>query len=84
MVVCAGVSVTEPDACELVVTVRPESVVIVSEVAFASCQLRVTVWPVVMEVGVAVNDMICGAADVTCTFVDCGVLVPPGPVATAV
>jgi hypothetical protein len=76
-----GVSVTEPDACELVATVRLPAV-IVSEAAFASCQLRVTVCPVVMEVGVAVNDVTC-AADATCTFVDCGVLVPPGPVATA-
>ena len=55
----------------------------VSEVAFASCQLRVTVCPVVMEVGVAANDVTCGVADATCTFADCGVLLPPGPVATA-
>ena len=81
---CVGVSVTEPEACELVATVRPEFVVIVSELAFASCQLRVTICPAVMEVGDAVNDVTCGAADATCTFVDCGALVPPGPVATAV
>lgn len=81
---CAGVSVTEPEACELVATVRPESVVIVIDVAFASFQLRVTVWPVVMEVGVAVNDVICGTVAATCTFADCGGLLPPGPVATAV
>jgi len=37
----------------------------------------------VIEVGVAVNEVICGVADATCTFVDCGVLLPPGPVATA-
>jgi len=37
-----------------------------------------------MEFGVALNDMICGVEDATCTFVDCGELVPPGPVAIAV
>ena len=42
VVFCVGVSVTDPEACELVATVRPESVVIVSEVAFAPFQLRVT------------------------------------------
>jgi len=81
-----GVSVTEPEACALVVTVRPPSVVIVTEVAFEACQEIVTGCPVMMEVGLTVNRVTCGtgvAAD-TCTFAIAAGLEPPAPVATAV
>lgn len=49
-----GESVTLLDACALVVTVRveePAVAVIVTEVALALCQLRVTLCPVSIEVG---------------------------------
>lgn len=55
---CVGASFTEPDACELVVTVRveePAVAVIVNDVAFVDCQVRVTLCPVLMEVGLAAS-----------------------------
>jgi hypothetical protein len=51
-----GASFTEPDACELVVTVRveePEVAVTVTEVALVDCQVRVTFCPLLTEVGLA-------------------------------
>jgi len=51
-----GASFTEPDTCELVVTVRveePAVAVIVTDVALVDCQVRVTLCPVLMEVGLA-------------------------------
>jgi hypothetical protein len=44
-VVAVGESFTLPEACELVVTVRPSDVVILTEVEFEACQLKVTLWP---------------------------------------
>ena len=47
-----GVSVTDPEASELVVRVRvddPPFAVTVTDVAFVACQLRVTLWPALME-----------------------------------
>lgn len=53
-----GVSVTVPDACELVVRFRdaePAAAVIVIDVAFNVCQLIETLWPEVMAVGLMVK-----------------------------
>ena len=80
----AGASVTDPDDCELVVRVRPLSVVIVTDVALEVCQLMVTLWPDVIEPGLTVKFVTCGAAADTFTFAVAGVLEPPGPVAVAV
>lgn len=58
--------------------------VIEIEVALLVAQVRVVVCPELTEVGLAVNDeMTGGAMGATCTFVVCGALVPPGPVAVA-
>jgi hypothetical protein len=80
----AGVSVTEPEVCEVVVIVLPLSVVIETVVAFEACQLIVTLWPELIEPGLTVNFVTSGAAADTSTFAVAGVLEPPGPVAVAV
>jgi hypothetical protein len=51
-----GESLTLPDACELVVTVRepePVEAVIVTDVAFVVCQFKVTLCPAVIAVAFA-------------------------------
>lgn len=56
MVVCVGESLTEPDACELVVTVRedePAAAVMVIPVALLACQVKVTLCPELIEVELA-------------------------------
>ena len=77
-----------PVAWELVVRARfvePAAAVMVTEVELVVCQLKVTLWPDPIDVGLAVNCVICGGAGgATVTFAVCGELVPPGPVATAV
>lgn len=64
--VCVGESLTDPDACELVVTVRveePAVAVMVTDVASVACQLSVTLCPLVIEVGLAAS-VTLGADDV--------------------
>ncbi len=56
--VCVGESVTLPDACELLVTVRdalPAVAVIVTDVALVDCHVRVTLCPLPIEVLLAEN-----------------------------
>lgn len=56
VVVCAGVSLTLPDAFALVATVRadePEVAVIVIDVALVICQFRVMLCPSLIEVELA-------------------------------
>lgn len=88
MVVCVGESVMLPAPCGIVATVRvelPAVAVIVTEVALLVVQLKVVAIPVVIDVGFAVNEVICGTAPVpTCTVAVCGALLPPAPVAVAV
>jgi len=53
-VVCVGVSVTLPSACELASTFLIDvPAVIVTDVALVLCQLSVTVCPEMIEVGLA-------------------------------
>lgn len=64
--VCVGESLTDPDACELVVSVRveePAVAVMVTDVALLACQLSVTLCPLVIEVGLA-ESVTLGADDV--------------------
>jgi hypothetical protein len=61
VVVSVGESLTVPDASELVVTVRvlvPAVAVTVTELAFDDCQLKVTLWPDVMEFELADSDTV--------------------------
>ena len=61
VVVSVGESLMLPAACELVVTVRvlaPAVAVIVTESAFDDCQLRVTLWPDVMDFEFADSDTV--------------------------
>lgn len=56
--VCVGESLTLPEACELVDTVRtlePAVAVMVTEVAFDDCQLSVTLCPLVIVLALAVK-----------------------------
>ena len=64
--VCVGVSLTDPDACELVVTVRveePEVAVTVTDVAFVACHVSVTLCPLVID-GVLAARVTLGVDDV--------------------
>ena len=61
VVVSVGESVTLPDTCELVVTVRvlvPAVAVTVTELAFDDCHFKVTVWPDVMDFESAVSETV--------------------------
>ena len=54
--VWVGESVALPDSCELLTTVRvvpPAFAVMVTEFAFAACQLSVTDWPLAIDVELA-------------------------------
>lgn len=65
MVVVVGESVTLPEGCELVVTVRvdePAVAVIVTEVALAVCQFSVTVWPASIAPELAENTRLGASA----------------------
>ena len=56
--VCVGESFTDPDACEVVVRVRveePAEAVIVTEVAFVACQVRVTLCPLLIDAELAAS-----------------------------
>jgi hypothetical protein len=64
-VVWVGESFTDPDACEVVVRVRveePAEAVIVTEVAFVACQVRVTPCPLLIDAGLAAS-VTLGAED---------------------
>lgn len=79
-----GESLTLPDACVLVVNVwvdEPAVAVIVTDVAFALCQVSVTLCPERIEGALAVRVTVGGG--ITCTVTVCGELLPPVPVATA-
>ena len=59
--VCVGESITLPPACELVATLRvvePAVAVIVTDMAFVLCQLKVTLCPEIIEVGLADNAIV--------------------------
>jgi hypothetical protein len=65
-VVSVGESFTFPEASELVVTVRevePEEAVMVTDVAFVACQVKVTICPAVMAFVLA-DKIIVGVAEV--------------------
>ena len=66
VVVCVGESVTFPEACELVITVReaePEEPVMVTDVAFVACQVKVTICPAVIAFVLTEKNM-AGVAEV--------------------
>ena len=49
---------TDPDTCELVVRVRveePAEAVIVTDDAFAVCHVSMTLWPLLIEAGLAAS-----------------------------
>ena len=61
-----GESFTFPVACELFVTVRevePEEAVMVTDVAFVACQVKVTICPAVIAFVLA-EKLIVGVAEV--------------------
>ena len=79
VVVWVGESVTFPEACALVVTVRgvePEEAVMVTDVAFVACQVNVTICPAVIAF-VLTEKLMVGVAEVWGSGAGAGAGDPP-------